>query len=94
MRGSERFGVGAPITLATGEVEIAREIAPLLLVALADRGEPAPHEELSQVCVREETLVRRIPRRLELVERGAFVGIVWRELVDDEHLAARPRNPC
>jgi hypothetical protein len=37
--------------------------------------------------------VRRIPRRLELVERSGCGWVVRRDLVDDEHLAARPRHP-
>ena len=51
-------------------------------------------EEPSQLAVCEETKVRRVPRRLELVQRGGLAGLVGRELVDDEYAAARPRHAC
>lgn len=38
--------------------------------------------------------MRRIPHRLELVERSGLGGVVRRELVDDEHPSARTRHPC
>ncbi len=38
--------------------------------------------------------MRGISRRLELVQRGRLAGIVGGELVDDEHVAARPRHSC
>ncbi len=36
----------------------------------------------------------RVPCRLELVQCGSLGGIVRRELVDDEHAAARPCHAC
>jgi hypothetical protein len=37
--------------------------------------------------------MRGIARRLEGVHQGGLHGIVWRELVADEHLPAVPRHP-
>ena len=50
-------------------------------------------EEPSQLGSGEETSMRGISRRLELVQRGRLAGVVGGELVDDEHVAARPRHP-
>jgi hypothetical protein len=61
--------------------------------SLAHELEVVRGEELAQLGVGEQATMRRIPRSLEGVERSSCSGIVGRELVDDEHLAAVAGHP-
>ena len=81
---------GAAASLAAGEVEIGAERAPLILEALPEELQPVGREELAQPSVGEQALMRRVADGLELVQCSGSGGIVRRELVDDEQVAAGP----
>ena len=89
----ELLGARAALALATGEFEIGGEIARFLGAPLADQRERVRREEVTQLRVREQTHVREIARRLELVQRRGSRRVFRGELVDDEHVASGVRHP-
>src|SRR6185437_13738688 len=89
-RRCERARPRGGVSLAAGQLEVGVEVAPLRLAAVAEQDETVRVEEPAQVAVREQALVTRIPRALEAVARDGLERVERRDLVDDEHVPARP----
>src|SRR5262249_31062419 len=73
---------------ATGEIEVALELAVFLRELGPANDEPVRLEQRADVDVGQEPRVRRVAYPLELVELDRRERVDRSDLVDDEHLAA------